>query len=152
MSVDYDSSLSTQNGHGYCLLCGEQNPWSLKMVFQANDNGDVSAKLQSHPGLQGYNGILHGGVISALLDAAMTHCLFYRGVRAFTGDLRVRFLRSIPCNAALFLKAWVMSTHPPLYCLRAEVAEAGHMAAWAEAKFMQQVTINQKFNAISVVR
>lgn len=77
-------------------------------------------------------------MISALLDAAMTHCLFSRGVRAVTGDLRVRFLRSIPCQAALHLKAWVMTARPPLYCLRAELMNTGRMAAWAEAKFMQQ--------------
>jgi acyl-coenzyme A thioesterase PaaI-like protein len=110
----------------------------MKMAFQADANGIVSARLQSHPGLQGYAGILHGGVISALLDATMTHCLFHQGVRAVTGDLRVRFLRSIPCHSVLDLHAWVMSARPPLYCLRAEVSNTGGVAAWAEAKFMQQ--------------
>lgn len=111
------------------------------MAFQADDDGSVSARLQSHPGLQGYEGIIHGGVISALLDAAMTHCLFHQGVRAVTGDLRVRFLRSIRCRAALQLKAWMTSARPPLYCLRAEIMASDRVAAYAEAKFMQQAKI-----------
>ena len=138
MTIENHASISVGNGHGYCLMCGERNPWSLKIVFQAADDGTVGARFQSHRGLQGYDGILHGGVISALLDAAMTHCLFHRGVRAVTGDLRVRFLQSIPCHAALDLRAWVLSARPPLYRLKAELMNQACLAAWAEAKFMQQ--------------
>lgn len=138
MTIENQASLSVGNSHGYCLLCGERNPWSLKIAFQADDDGTVAARFQSHRGLQGYDGIIHGGVISALLDAAMTHCLFHSGVRALTADLRVRFLQSIPCHAALDLRAWALSTRPPLYHLKAEVMTAGRIAAWAEAKFMQQ--------------
>lgn len=133
--------ISDHNGHRGCLLCGQGNPLSLKIEFQADGNGMVSAKLQSHPGLQGYSGMIHGGVISALLDEAMTHCLFHQDVRAVTGDLRVRFLWSIPCHSVLDLKAWVISARPPLYCLRAELLETGRVAAWAEAKFMQKKAI-----------
>jgi acyl-coenzyme A thioesterase PaaI-like protein len=135
------SNISTKNGHDGCLLCGEANPWSLKIAFQADDNGSVHARMQSHSGLQGYEGTMHGGVISALLDAAMTHCLFHQEVQAVTGDLRVRFLWSIPCHSVLYLEAWVTSARPPLYCLRAELLEAGRLAAWAEAKFMQKRAI-----------
>jgi acyl-coenzyme A thioesterase PaaI-like protein len=130
--------ISAANGHGGCLLCGPGNPWSLKIAFKADDHGIVRSRLQSHPGLQGYDGIIHGGVISALLDAAMTHCLFHQDVRAVTGDLRVRFLRSMPCRSVLDLKAWVISARPPLYCLRAEAMTTGRVTAWAEGKFMQQ--------------
>ena len=140
MTID-QSNISTKNGHGGCLLCGEGNPWSLKIAFHADNNGGVSARLWSHQGLQGYEGFIHGGVISALLDAAMTHCLFHQDVRAVTGDLRVRFLWSIPCHSVLDLKAWVISARPPLYCLRAELLETGRVAAWAEAKFMQKKAI-----------
>ena len=141
MAIDNPGTGSTPNGHGYCLLCGTENPWSLKIDFPADQNGCVIANLQSHRGLQGYDGIIHGGVISALLDATMTHCLFHQGVRAVTGDLRVRFLQSIPCDADLFLKAWVTSARAPLFCLKAEVMQAGCLSAWAEAKFMQQGTV-----------
>ena len=140
MTID-PSNISAKNGHGGCLLCGEGNPWSLKIAFHADNNGAVSARLWSHQGLQGYEGIIHGGVISALLDAAMTHCLFHQDVRAVTGDLRVRFLWSIPCHSILDLTAWVVSARPPLYFLKAELRETGRVAAWAEAKFMQKGAI-----------
>jgi acyl-coenzyme A thioesterase PaaI-like protein len=96
----------------------------------------VRARVLGHPGLQGYDGILHGGVISALLDEAMTHCLFHHGVKAVTGELRVRFLKPVPCQADLDLKAWLSSERPPLYRVKAELVHEQQVVARAEAKFM----------------
>lgn len=129
--------LSIKNGHAHCLICGPRNPLSLKLCFQHGKDGVVRTKFQAHSGLQGYDGILHGGVIATLLDAAMTHCLFHHGVQAVTGDLRVRFLRLVSCAAALDLRAWVLSSRPPLYNLRAELVHEKCVMAWAEAKFLR---------------
>jgi acyl-coenzyme A thioesterase PaaI-like protein len=35
--------------------------------------------------------MLHGGVISSILDGTMTNCLFAHGTVAVTAELRVRF-------------------------------------------------------------
>lgn len=96
------------------------------------------ASFQPHRGLQGYEGILHGGVISALLDSAMTHCLFHHGVRAVTVELRVRFLQPVYCQGTLGLRARILLAKPPLYRLRAELGAEEQIMAWAEAKFMEQ--------------
>ena len=140
MSVTTEDPLtiSAKNGHTRCLFCGERNPWSLKLVFQADDDGVVKTNFHSNGGLQGYDGMLHGGVMAALLDAAMTHCLFHCGVQAVTGDLHVRFVKPVSCNASLKIRAWVLSSHPPLYRLKAEIVHDKRVMAWAEAKFMQR--------------
>jgi uncharacterized protein (TIGR00369 family) len=101
-------------------------------------DGVVTTRFQAHAGLQGYEGILHGGVIAALLDAAMTHCLFYHGVRAVTGDLRVRFVRPVACTVLLEIRAWVLTICPPLYHLQSEIIVDGGIMAWAKARFMQR--------------
>jgi acyl-coenzyme A thioesterase PaaI-like protein len=98
----------------------------------------VTATFRSNAGLQGYDNLLHGGVIAALLDAAMTHCLFHHGVQAVTGDLRVRFRRPISCNAEITLRARILAPGPRLYRLGAEALVAGTAVAWAEGKFMPQ--------------
>lgn len=38
-----------------------------------------------------YIDLLHGGIASTLLDAAMTHCLLSKGIEALTAELNVRF-------------------------------------------------------------
>ena len=138
MTTEDSSTINAKNGHAQCLLCGDQNPWSLKLCFQAGDDGVIKARFQAHSALQGYDDVLHGGVIAALLDAAMTHCLFHHGVQAVTGDLHVRFVQPVSCNATLEIHAWMLSSTPPVYRSRAEIIHEKRVMAWAEAKFMQR--------------
>jgi uncharacterized protein (TIGR00369 family) len=120
-------------------MCGEQNPRSLGLSFHSLDADTVSARFRASPELQGYDGILHGGVIAALLDAAMTHCLFHLGVQAITGDLHIRFVKPVPCKSSLDLRAKAMSIKPPLYRVKAELMQGEQLMAWAEATFMQRI-------------
>ncbi len=132
------TTADSPNGHGWCLFCGDRNPRSLNLSFQATTDHMVWSKFQANPFLQGYDGILHGGVITSLLDAAMTHCLFHLGIQAVTGDLHVRFLHAVSCNATLEVRAWVLHSRPPLHRLKAEIVVAHRVMARAEAKFMQR--------------
>ena len=122
--------------HSNCLLCGLYNPWSLGVNFYAVDNDCICGEFQAHSKLQGYDGMLHGGVIAALLDAAMTHSLFHKGIEAVTGDLKVRFLHPILCDSLLKLKACVFSERSRLYVVKAEIFHERRIMAKAEAKFM----------------
>jgi uncharacterized protein (TIGR00369 family) len=131
-------AISARNSHTRCLLCGSLNPLSLKLSFQADDKGVVKARFQSHHLLQGYNDIIHGGVIAALLDAAMTHCLFHHGIQGLTADLHVRYVHPVSCDATLDIRAEILSSLPPLYRLKAEALHENRVMAWAEAKFMQR--------------
>ena len=93
MTTEDPATISARNGHSRCLLCGNLNPRSLNLSFQAAEDGGVRTRFKADTELQGYDDILHGGVIASLLDAAMTHCLFHHGVQAVTGDLHVRFVQ-----------------------------------------------------------
>ncbi|MBP7865566.1 MAG: PaaI family thioesterase [Acidobacteria bacterium] len=138
MTTEEPLTLSVRNNHGRCLLCGDRNPWSLRLSFQPDGEGTVETRFTGHGGLQGYDGMLHGGVIAALLDAAMTHCLFHQGIQAVTGDLHVRYLHAVPCDADLEIRSRVTASHPPLYRLEAQILVGGRVAAWSEAKFVRR--------------
>jgi len=124
-------------GHQWCLLCGSKNPRSLHLDF-ADQDGKVWAVISPGIELQGYLGIVHGGIITSLLDSAMTHCLFKRGIKALTGDLHVRFYRSVAVGVPVRITAWLNFSRPPLYSLKSELFQEGRIAARAEAKFMKQ--------------
>ncbi len=123
--------------HTRCIMCGDNNLLSLRLKFEPGVNGDVSSSFQGNTRLQGYDGILHGGVISALLDSVMANCLFQRNVEAVTADLRVRFLLPVPCDASLKLRAWIVEETRLLYKLKSELTLADTVMAWAEATFVQ---------------
>lgn len=80
---------------------------------------------------------MHGGVVAALLDGAMTNCLFARGVRALTGDLRVRYRSPVLVADELTVHARVESSWHELFHLTAELTQAGELRAHAQGKFMR---------------
>jgi acyl-coenzyme A thioesterase PaaI-like protein len=122
-------------------MCGGENDRSLGLRFEAAGTGAVRARFQASPALQGYDGILHGGVISAVLDAAMTNCLFHLGVQGVTGDLHVRFIEPVSCQSSVDVRASLLSATPPLYRLRSEIVFDGRTMARAEGKFMKREQI-----------
>jgi len=136
--------IGANYGHGHCIMCSQHNPRSLQLAFELLDDGAVSANFTGNAELQGYDGILHGGIIASLLDAAMTHCLFHHGIRAVTGDLRVRYLFSVPYDVELEIRAQLLLSRPPLYRLKAEILQQGRLAAKAEAVFMRYRASTEK--------
>lgn len=128
-------------GHDSCIICGSKNPFSLGLKFIPQGEDAIEASFTGGPHLQGYEGILHGGVISAVLDSAMAHCLLVKDIRAVTGDLRVRFLHSIPCTSRVTIRAWLTCAVSTLYELRAEARVEGKLVARAKAKFMETETV-----------
>lgn len=136
VSTETPPALGRAFGHARCIMCGGENAWSLGLAFRPSSDGGVAAEFKGHAGLQGYEGLLHGGVASALLDAAMTNCLFRHGVKAVTARLAVRFRVPIPFGAALVVQARPIVLRPPLYKLASELLDNGRVSAEAEAQFM----------------
>jgi uncharacterized protein (TIGR00369 family) len=120
--------------HPHCIMCGRDG---LGLRFVPDDGGRVEASFDPPEACQGYDGMLHGGVISALLDSAMTHCLFARGVVAVTGEMTVRFRRPVTIGDRLVVRARVSRSQRPLHVVEAEIEQAGAVKALGEAKFME---------------
>ena len=133
-----DSSPIQKNFHQNCLICGNKNPWSLGLCFYATNDGWVCSEFQSHEKLQGYDGILHGGIVSTLLDAAMTNYLFHHNIQAVTGELLVRFLHPTACDSKLTVRARILSEKSLLYILEAELIHEDKVMAKAKAKFIRR--------------
>ena len=129
---------SVSASHAKCLLCGNRNPYSLHLNFVKTEvDGEVQAFFQPQSMMQGYPEILHGGVVAALLDAAMTNCLFQQGIKALTGELQVRFLKPLDCNTRLQIKAQLKESYDPLFLLQSQIIVNGQIYAKAKAKFLR---------------
>lgn len=125
--------------HPGCLFCGKGNPIGFRLDFSVVRPGAVRAAFPCGARFQSYFETLHGGVTSALLDAAMTNALFSLGVVAVTGELTVRFLRPVALGAEAEVTARVEeASRPPLYRLGAEIAQFGRVVARGRAKFVDR--------------
>ena len=122
--------------HPFCFVCSGSNPMGLALRAPQPD-GSVSASFHGHSALEGYPGLLHGGVIAALLDGAMTNCLFARGIRALTVELKVRYHAGVVAAEESLLRAWMEDDTSGLFQLRAELRQGGTVKANATGKFMK---------------
>lgn len=124
--------------HGCCAVCGRVAGHTPRLRFAVRDDGSVQAFFQPDRTYEGYDGMLHGGVIATLLDAAMTHCLFAHGRCGLTAELCVRFRHPVLTAAPVRLRAWVERASAPLFVLRAEIEQEGRLRATAVGKFMDK--------------
>jgi acyl-coenzyme A thioesterase PaaI-like protein len=122
--------------HARCVACGSTNGRAPRLRFVPTAQGGVAASFQPNAADEGYNGILHGGVIATLLDAAMTNCLFAHGHCGATADLHVRYRHPVTSAEVCTLWAWIERSSPPLFVLRAELRQTDQLRATATAKFM----------------
>lgn len=129
---------SPLDSHRHCLMCGHDNPLSFGLQFNKERPGCVSTSFTGNESLQGYDGIMHGGVLSAILDTAMAHCLMHENIEAMTGELNVRFIDPVACNSTMAITAWIDSSLPPLYCLKSQIRINNKIVCKAKAKFMQR--------------
>lgn len=79
----------------YCFACGERNPIGLKLDFHWD--GDVLSclftPLKEH---QGYTDIIHGGIITTILDECMAQASIRKfGTMAATVEITVRFRKAL---------------------------------------------------------
>jgi acyl-coenzyme A thioesterase PaaI-like protein len=124
------------SAHPFCFACSGSNPMGLALRYTTAEDGSVSASFLGHCALEGYPGVLHGGLVATLLDGAMTNCLFARGIQAMTAELRVRYHAEVAVADALTVRAQLESSHHGLLELRAEIQQGGQVKASAQGKFI----------------
>lgn len=83
-----------------CFVCGLKNPIGLKLKFDW-DGQEVKANFTPGEYHQGWAGLVHGGIISCLLDEAMSYAALYSGVNSLTARMQTRFKRSLPIDEPL---------------------------------------------------
>lgn len=85
--------LPTYDG---CFVCGQSHPWGLRARFIACPTGEVQTLFRPEQTQAGYEGMVHGGVVSALFDELLGWAVVLQtGRMCFTVELAVRFVKPI---------------------------------------------------------
>lgn len=101
-----DAGRSPQAPLG-CIICGPDNPRGLQLGYELTADGSATARWTPAPDWQGFDGIIHGGIISAVLDEAMAKAVNAAGCRALTAELRVRFRHQVAPGEELSVRGWI---------------------------------------------
>jgi uncharacterized protein (TIGR00369 family) len=94
----------------YCFVCGEKNPSGLHLNFSLHD-GKVMTEFIPEKIHQGYKDIIHGGLISTLLDEAMVKAALMHGMPAVTAEITVRFRNPLMAGEKAIVEAAIVKVN-----------------------------------------
>jgi acyl-coenzyme A thioesterase PaaI-like protein len=106
LKVNINMQLNDTTDYQRCFVCGQRNPFGLHLVFRL-DNNTIVAEFQPREEHQGFPGIIHGGIVAAVLDEALgrTSVLAENPEWTMTGRLEVRYRRNVPYGPLLRVRA-----------------------------------------------
>ncbi len=128
--------MIVKNSDG-CFACGKDNPIGLKLKFTPVPNG-VQTTYTPTKEFEGYQDIIHGGIVATLLDEAIAWACRTCGVEAVTGEITVRYKRPLLTNQPVTIVGIIEKNRGKLLCGSAFIKDReGILIATATAKMVR---------------
>ena len=113
-------SINTDLSDGLCFGCGHNNPIGLKLIFK-HVGGTVRAEFTPGKLYQGWPGVIHGGIITCMLDEAMGHIARFTGRNCLTAKMEIKLRRSAFVGESLIITSSITRNTKRLIESKAEV-------------------------------
>lgn len=140
--VNFDTNAEVINlelTDHHCFGCGDQNPIGLQLRFRKliYEDGVWSSFTPSRLH-EGYLGMVHGGILSTVLDEAMSWAITASGDLGVTAKLEVAFKKPASVDESLLVIGLVERRRRRLIDVRGQVLRASdyEVIAQSEARFM----------------
>jgi beta-phosphoglucomutase family hydrolase len=99
LDVEYTARL--------CFACSQENPIGLKLK-PVHDGEKVTAEFTAGKFHQGWNDVVHGGILYTLLDEVTAYAMLCHGIElGVTAKSEIRFKQVAPINEPIQASAWV---------------------------------------------
>ncbi len=122
---------------GYCFVCGQKNPLGLRLSFSF-DGKTIKTEFIPKKEHQGYLNIVHGGIISTLLDEAMVKLAIALGTPAVTVRMEVRLRRPLSVGQKITISAEMLKdTKKVIEAYAKATADDGDVSADAKGKLIK---------------
>jgi acyl-coenzyme A thioesterase PaaI-like protein len=121
---------------GRCFACGTNNPIGLKLSFRLEGDEYVT---EFTPGThhQGYDDIVHGGLVATVLDEVMARMLWDRGFPFATAEMTVRYRAPLRVGTRARFVARMTRQRDKMIEAEAEaLTEDGTVLASAKGRFL----------------
>src|SRR5205809_7554637 len=98
--------LNDTTDYQRCFVCGQRNPYGLHLSFHREEHAVVADFLPREE-YQGFPGVIHGGIVAAVLDEALnrTSLLSDHPAWTMTGRLEIRYRQYVPYGEPLRVRA-----------------------------------------------
>ena len=88
-----------------CFICGLENPIGLHLHIYETAPGVVESTYLAPDHFQGYPGVLHGGIVAAMIDEIAGRALMgsdrLNPRFMFTAKMEVKYRRNVPISKSL---------------------------------------------------
>ena len=119
-----------------CLLCGPDNPDGMNLSFETTESETVTTLVFPEK-FQGYEKVVHGGMIAAVLDEVMIKHIYAAGHITVTAELTTKFLKPAPTETELVATAFDMKIRGRIIAARSDMKTAdGTVVAEASGKYL----------------
>jgi uncharacterized protein (TIGR00369 family) len=106
-----------------CFACGTLNAHGLQLSLHAA--GDRAwADLVVPDRFQGWDGIVHGGILCTILDEVMAWSFVTRDIWAVTARMNVEFRRPVAVEQAIHAEGRVLEVRRRLVLVEGEIRDA----------------------------
>lgn len=123
--------------HPHCVVCWDRHPFGLKVDFRTTGEHAVEGRFACGKSYEGYRNVVHGGIISSLLDGAMASCILAKGIEAYTVELKVRFRGAVETGVPAVIRGEWLRGDGPIHLLHANLTQGNRVCASARAKFFE---------------
>ena len=121
-----------------CFVCGRANSIGLHMHFYTESDGCVVADYVPREEHQGYPGVMHGGLLTTMLDELIGRTAIAGDLWCMTAKLELRFRKPVPIGEPLKLKGEITKKTGRLLEGRGEIRLAdGSLAVEAHGTYLR---------------
>jgi uncharacterized protein (TIGR00369 family) len=122
----------------HCFVCGKDNPAGLQVVFETDrNNKTITGWFTPRSEHEGWEGIVHGGILAALLDEAMVKLAAHGGTPAVSAEITVKFKAPAAPGDELFVSGKFVREAGRLIEAEATVTRGPVVIAEAKGKLLK---------------
>jgi uncharacterized protein (TIGR00369 family) len=120
-----------------CFVCGQENKVGLRARFFW-DGEKAVCDFEATEAYAGYKNILHGGIVSTLLDEIMIKALLAEGILSVTAEITIRLKKPVFTGDKIHLEGWKTAKEGDIYSTKGRaINQDGKTVAEATAKYFE---------------
>lgn len=121
-----------------CFVCGKDNPAGLRALFETDPSRrTISGRFTPQKEHEGWDGIVHGGILSALLDEAMVKLAAHLGSKAVSAEITVKYKAPAASGEELHILGRLVNESGRFIEAAASVSQRSVVVAEAKGKLLK---------------
>lgn len=137
LRLDGSSRSNADNAslwEGHCVM-GASHPYAPPVTIETTPE-QVTGHARWSAAYEGQKGFVHGGALASALDVVLGYAAARSGLPSVTGMMTLRFVRSVPIDRDVSLRASLVDVDGRKVRVRAEMVVDGDIAVEADAVFV----------------